>query len=129
MNPSPLLLTTPTRTRRNSMGSNLLEKRLGKSFSLTLMPTNDAKTVKTEEEKKNSNSESERSESVSERSFGSAISCASVVLGKYQKGEHIGSGFQGSVFKSKRIADGKELIMKVMSTKDHINEERAHNEI
>lgn len=56
-----------------------------------------------------------------EMSVGSATS--EVMINAYTIGEHLGSGFQGSVYKATRKRDGKNCVVKVLTA----NEERGLN--
>lgn len=51
------------------------------------------------------------------------------VLRMYSNGEHIGSGCQGSVYKTERKADQKKCIVKVMTVKEEEGMTRALNEV
>jgi serine/threonine protein kinase len=51
------------------------------------------------------------------------------VLDQYVIGEHIGSGFQGSVYRAIRKIDEVPMIVKTMLAKEEQNLNRAHSEI
>lgn len=44
-------------------------------------------------------------------------------------GEHLGSGFQGSVYRVNRKVDGKPLVVKVLTANEEHLQNMAHNEI
>lgn len=51
------------------------------------------------------------------------------MLSAYTRGAHLGSGFQGSVYRVSRNSDGKQLVVKTLLANEELSLARARTEI